>query len=237
MSLIGKRSASARLLSEFLVIVVGVFVAFQVEDWTDARENARRETVLLEALLADFDATQENFEATVLLEQVVIDRARELLGIMDRKDSPAADSIVFLASQAFSWYAVEPVTGAYDAMISSGELGLIRDPNLRREMAEFFGLLDAGFEDHTDLMGLLQLIYGEIGPSLPELDTDDFRARLGLPPTDSRQAADSLLTNERFEGLLYQKTNLELNRLSRQQDLLSRVERISGMIVASVGGL
>jgi hypothetical protein len=237
MSLISERPVAARLLGEFFVIVVGVFVAFQVEDWTDARENVQRETILLEALLADFDSNRENFRATVRSEQVVLDRARELLAIMDRGDAPTADSVVFLASRSFAWHTVEPVTGAYDAMISSGELGLIRDSHLRREMAEFFGLLAAGFEDHADLMGLLQLIYGEIGAYIPELKTDDDRAGLGLPPTDHREAAEALLRNERFAGLLYMKTTLEMNRLSRQRDLLDRVERISGMIGASLGSM
>jgi hypothetical protein len=41
------------VLIEVLVVVVGIFIGLQVDDWNEARKESARETVYLQRLLAD----------------------------------------------------------------------------------------------------------------------------------------------------------------------------------------
>tara|TARA_R110000787_G_scaffold32138_6_gene84930 strand:+ start:3659 stop:3889 length:231 start_codon:yes stop_codon:yes gene_type:complete len=50
----------------------------------------------------------------------------------------------------WSWYRHEPVTGTYDALIASNNLGLIKNTELKHALAKF--VAELGFKDHEESM-------------------------------------------------------------------------------------
>ena len=225
-----------RILPEFVTIVVGVLVALQVESWRDAREASGRELEQLVGLRSDFAANRERYESTMLDQERMIRLSRALLIVIDQKESVPSDSVALMFdSGATSWYEVEPVTGAYDALIASGDIGLLRDVELRRHLAEFYGDIAAGFEDHDNLMDILFELERETAPQLFVLAPRLVRDRYGLLPVDASSAASAIVGNDRFAGLLFLKTRLEELRLDRQKRGAEAVEIILELIDNSLG--
>ena len=129
-----------------------------------------------------------------------------------------------------SWYEVEPVTGAYDALIASGDIGLIQDVALRRELADFFAELQAGFEDHDNVMDILAELQRRAAPWLASIAPSRPGVQYDSPPSESEGVAQAVLADETFRGLLVLKLRLESNRLLRQEEGADAVERILALL-------
>jgi hypothetical protein len=229
-----RRRIIGKLLGELMVIVVGVLVALQVDRLRVSSDSATREAAQLQALQADLTATHDRLSATVLRQRRTVESGRALLRVMDEGAQVPADSVVQLFTYASVWYGVQPVTGAYDALISSGDIGLIGNPDLRRRLAELSGDLAAGFEDHENLMVLLAALQRETAVWFPELHSG-FRRTLGLSPAEPGDAVAALLSSREVKGVLFIKTRFEMERLARQIRLVETVENLLGTIDHELG--
>ena len=205
----------ARLGTEFVVIVLGVLVALQLEGWRDTLLARERESEQIEALRTDFEANKRGLEETIALQRRSLDAHEVLLSQFGPDPAPiSADSLATIYGYGTTWYAFEPVTGAYDALLNSGDIGLIRDRALRRDLAQFYGIVEAGFEDHEDEMNL-------IAPSGRVESYRPFRA----DGADEAAAAE-LLGNEEFAGLLTWKVFRARGRMAWLDELRTRTDSV-----------
>jgi hypothetical protein len=223
-----------RVVGEFLVIVIGVLVAFQFENWRIARDDSRREFEQLQALHADFVENRSRLAETIERHEMVVARGERLLYIMDQGASVPADSIPDLLYGALAFFQAELVTGAYDALINSGDISLISNPILLRHLANFHGELASGFEDHDNSVNLLHSLEVEMSPYLADLSP--WRGYVDLPPADPSDAAARMLQNTRIEGLLFMKTLMEQNRLGRLRLLAAQVDTVLDLVTTELGG-
>jgi hypothetical protein len=224
-----KSSWFLRILGEFVVIVVGVVVAFQFENWRIATTERNREQEHLVALQLDFSENVSRFARVIEQQQEVVDRSVALLSIMERRTRVSSDSISLLISSAMSWFRVEPMTGAYDALVGAADVDLISNPNLRRRLAVITTSFKAGLEDHQNAMDLLSLLQFEVSPYYTDLAL--WGSEIGLGRNDPVSASQGLLANERVRGLLFQNTLLEQFRLNRQRRLAAQVDTVLTQIL------
>lgn len=221
---------------EILVVIIGVLVALQVDTWRTARSDSTREREQLEALKEDFASNRDRYAATIEVQERMQTLSVSLLRVMAQGTVVDPDSFgEMVIGGALSWYEAEPVTGSYDALIASGDIGLLKDPLLRRELAEFSAELDAGFEDHDNLMDILAELQRLAAPTLVAVAPSPMRDSLSVTPEENERARAELRGNDAFHGLLAFKILLERNRLRRQHDAASAVERILSLIQVGLG--
>lgn len=214
-----------RLVAEFTVIVLGVLVALQLEGWRDELIDQDREQEQVEALQADFVVNARILDETIALQRRALDAAETLL----LQFGPEAgelhpDSVAVIFALGTSWYGFEAVTGAYDALLNTGDIGLLRDRALRQDLAEFYGLVSSGFEDHDNEMDLLALLQEESRQQARRLlaPSGAFRGFQGADP----DAVAELLRNEDFAGLMVWKIAVARNRMAWLDDLRSRADSV-----------
>lgn len=231
-----------RAAAELALIFVGVLLAFQFETWQGSREDALRATEQLQALEVDFLETRDRLTATILQQERMLKLSATLVDMVDgiRPVTADPDSIrSMFGGGALSWWRSEPVTGAYDAMISAGDVGLIGNGDLRRLLAEYAADVEAGFEDHTSSMDLLNRLYGEVDEMMLSFSTSNVRDRVGVAPhttSPSTEAVATLVSNQSFGGLLLWKSQLETNRLEYQRALLGQVDTILMVLAQELAG-
>lgn len=133
---------------EVLILVVGVVLGFQITAWGESRSDREREQVYLRQLAADLSET----------ERIVADRdARmdasthagldRLLRSFDTPERPSADSAIAWIRRSFYVASPRPVLGTAEALVASGDLGLIEDDALRAAILRY---LDITHETLTD---------------------------------------------------------------------------------------
>jgi hypothetical protein len=123
---------------EFVIVVAGVVIGFQITSWNETQQDYRQEALILERLNADFVDIEERSSAGVvdLIERV--DGARE----MARLATIPVDEIdvdVFGPALQNSIGTLVPTgrSATYVELLTSGEMRLIRSENLRLALVRF----------------------------------------------------------------------------------------------------
>ncbi len=122
------------LAAESAMIILSILAAFALDAWWDGLQEREAEQAHLAALQADFLETSARLAVTEQHEMGVISNARRLLGIED-EPVPAGRTLDVMFFEVWSLPALEPVNGAVEDLISSGQLRLIHDERLRSALA------------------------------------------------------------------------------------------------------
>lgn len=134
----GLRGHMRWFLAEFLVVVAGVLAALLLQATWQRHENGQKEASYLRQLLADLNTTEQR----ILLadsQHAVGERAQqELVYAYQRLEPPHIDSLaIWLWETIRRAQSPVPVTGTVDALISTGDLRLIRNDSLRAAILAF----------------------------------------------------------------------------------------------------
>lgn len=223
-------------IGEIILVVIGILIALQINNWNESRKNRYKENELKMALLSDYKETKIRLQETIKRQQQVIDYSRQLIISYDTKQLiNLKDSLPQFTGFGFSsWWRAEPVTKTYQSMISTGNIDLLRDINLKQKLAEFHAELDSGFEDQEESMNLLNALNIQLAPYGFMLMQNHARKEIGIPHLN-----DSLLKNivtdrevkklqldHALFNLAAKRMLLENNRLISQQKMEGLVDDI-----------
>jgi hypothetical protein len=143
----GKKSMGGSIrgrstLIEVFVIVAGVLIALGVDEWRDVRRDAAAERGYVTRLIRDLqsDAERSVSNAGQLRSKL---RTLERLSLSSQAELVTTDELREiardLAESRFAAWGVEPTQRVtFDEMLSAGSLSLIRDFELRQNIAEYY---------------------------------------------------------------------------------------------------
>ena len=229
------RSTAGRALAEIAIIIVGVLIAFQVENWRTERDSREQEAAQLAALRIDFLENISRLEEVIALEEGVVDAQSRLLRIANRVDPRPTDAeLVGVIPEAQSFYRLKAVMGAYQSLVSSGDLRLLRNSELRAALAEFADTLGNGYEDE-ELGTLLRVqMFASMSKSINVLAT--FSPNYGGFEWLSEFSVDAefelLLGNQDYLNHIAILSVAERGQLGFYEDLLELANRILVILAA-----
>jgi hypothetical protein len=129
---------------DFLIVVIGVFIGIEVANWNQARQDRQEERRYYGQLLVDLRGDLETFSRTERLAdrydeaaQLVIDR---LGGKAPHQVSPGRMAVAI----HHAGFINIPYTsrGTYNELVSTGNLGLLRNSQLKSEIAKYYAAFD-----------------------------------------------------------------------------------------------
>jgi hypothetical protein len=123
---------------DLVIVVLGVFIGLQVNNWNEARNERARERTYLERLLVDFDANVKT------LETYVEGRRRDgqtlanlAVALRDGSNPPTEDAL----QRPLCRWGAAPLPdlrqGTYNELVSSGGLSGLRDERVRILLADY----------------------------------------------------------------------------------------------------
>jgi hypothetical protein len=137
------RSMVIRMISESAIIVVSILVALSADAWLDTRRQDAQREGHLAALTRDFSQMSERIDASYEAANRAVQSGMLLLGKL-QEDSELDPELVPIWLWNLHFYEVfSPSVGAYEALVAAGNIELLKDNELQRELAAFFG----SFED------------------------------------------------------------------------------------------
>ncbi|MFD2727131.1 DUF6090 family protein [Hyunsoonleella rubra] len=226
-------------IGEIILVVIGILIALQINNWNEKRKASNEEIKILKALEADFKVSKQRIEETIKIQSRVMDYSQILINIHENRNQNQfqyfdthLDSLNNLIAYGISWYRAEPITGAYNSLTNSGKIDLIKNEELRHLLAQFIADFDSGFEDQESAMLLLDKLNDDTNHFILKIADNKFRKRFNynLRKIDSIKIAESFFTNDSFFGNLYLKSVLEYNRILRQKQLLEQSKSILKII-------
>ncbi len=156
-----------RLIAESSAIVISILLAFSIDAWWTERQETVREERQIQALIAEFEGNRSTLDYD-------LDRLREVTSNLDELTNNLSSVSVGDDVTVFDRYfwsvrqggIVDPSTGTLDAMISSGDLGLLQNESLRSAVSEWSAKLD---EIQTDQQTLRNFTGSELIPYIGTL--------------------------------------------------------------------
>ena len=123
---------------ETLIVVFGVFIGLQVNNWNEARSADRAEAELIATLERDF-AELETILSNRIEEIVTLGEDVSELLDMVRADVPPTDSgaVIALLNATSNIPRLPAPPASYVEAISTGRLSTLSDPELRRALSRY----------------------------------------------------------------------------------------------------
>lgn len=194
-----------RFAGEFLIVVLGVVVALQLEGRYQAAGERGREQEALVALRSDLSETLDRVNEDIVLQSQVTAAQRTIFALAEAEGPlPATDSLHVLLGRAFYYARLEPVDGTWEALVGSGDLQLISNPQIRRGLAGLYSHLGDGFEDEdfaNENRVRAIAAASEVVPAFQILDVES-RALLGLGPSPAGEGAARVIRDPAYLSAL-----------------------------------
>jgi hypothetical protein len=162
-----------RLAAEFSVIVAGVLVALAADAAWEERDEALRLESYLAGIASDLSATRPGLDEAIARDSLVEESARLLGAAINRTTLPPSGELDQWARGLTRPSLFAPRTGTIQAMIQSGDLRLVRDPELHAAILDYLNAMErlTGLYPNYQLVALEA--FGRIG------DRVNFETELG----------------------------------------------------------
>jgi Family of unknown function (DUF6090) len=121
------------VMLEVVIVVVGIFIGLQVDDWNSARKDRVEETLILDRLKTDFENLATTGEILLGTSGEVIAFLDVVLDVIDAGVLADNQKAGFLSGLARGYSNNSPIgrSGTFTEVTSDGGLRLLRDENLR----------------------------------------------------------------------------------------------------------
>ena len=124
-----------RILLEGAVIVVSILLAFSIDTWWSNRIEQQREREQLVSMLAEFKADLSGLDEVLTSVQGHAKNVESLIALLKAAgDEPVLVPGPLLGS-AITWRTSDVSTSTLDALMASGDLNLLRNVELRANLA------------------------------------------------------------------------------------------------------
>lgn len=178
---------------EVLIVVVGVAIAFQVTAWGNERAAKAEEQKLLRGLQSEFFKVAAGVDAQIAKHRRIEAAVATTLATLKQAQSAGA-AHGSVADGTLAWAFVPTTTqfsqGILSGMLRTGQLGLIRDQDLRTALSEWDGVLADVTEDEVNAR---DLVVNHLGPILwSRMDISPFHRYAHVEGTLPQGEADAV---------------------------------------------
>lgn len=235
---------------ELGIVVLGVLIAFQITAWGEGRADRSKEEVYLRQLAADLVETERVFGWADSTNALSTRAAERLAGAFYDPDPPPRDSLLVWIGKASNLVTVDPITGTADALVETGDLGLIRDDSLRSAITAYLGRIEVMREVrahlHVDWMTGLNVLsegadpYEARATYIPRADLDSLSQRLIGKPFDEMVVrnplrADAFLADPRMRKAARDMSDRRSILNDSYDRLRASTSRLLGRVEAALG--
>lgn len=228
------------VLLEVMIVVVGIFIGLQVDDWNQQRLDRVNESIYLEELLEDFEANRAQLTGSIgQLEGIL--KAMTTLLVESAKDSPTltATQLNDAFRNIHSMPTFIAVTRTYANLTGSGDLVLLRNRALKNEVAKYFAAADLAFlVQSTHEMELVQTFQPYV------IENMDFQAvyhdrvdDFPIPPAVEHDRILGVLGTREFRNILTQKHTICTDLINQHRNLLFLTDVVIGMLRVDIGDI
>ena len=145
---------------EILILVAGILIAFGLESWRDGRVERSEVRAELRSVQAELDENLPIIDRYIGWHQRSLAATEDMLDRLGAgRDVEVPDSTVWGVGFTPSY---DPLRGALDALISSGRLALVEDPELRQALAAHSGILQDARDEETRSRAYVDLQLGTV---------------------------------------------------------------------------
>lgn len=138
---------------EIFLVVIGILIALQINNWNDHRIEGKKELAYLKRLQEDIQSDRVFLDENRLFyNQVFAARSLVLQSVEEESDRPVKQWDILVAYfHASQIWPIIPSSATFEELKSSGELSLLKNIDLRNTLPFYHGY---GFKRYNETMGI-----------------------------------------------------------------------------------
>ena len=210
-------------IGEIALVMIGILLALQVSNWNAINKEQKVEKRYLSELILDLKTDSLVISKFINDSDTQLKYKNNLIEMFNNKATFSEDSLaIFFNIQWQVTYSFNPITTTLDEMKSTGNIGIIRNSDLRRKILETYN-------NYTIHINQDQSIYDEqqgetwklLFSSVPNLYTGDIEQ---LHKADIKSALSRFEVQNRIMGNYVSGLNTALHQLQTwNSDLLKAI--------------
>ena len=172
------------VIIEILIVVVGIFLGLQVDDWNELRKERHRETRYLERLYEDLEQDIQTIRSSLDSYSARQDMGDFLLETIKNPELVRSDPSRFVTSIQLAAFTTPPAISdhTFEELKFSGDLVIIQDEALRSDLSKYYTDIER-FGQYTFSRETAKINYGNA--RLGILTADQIRSIMKLGPSAS----------------------------------------------------
>ena len=133
-------------IGEIILVVIGILIALQINNWNENRKSKIQEDILLEQLLTDFNSNLEQLDQKISMRKDFTNSAKKLFQYIDNPNLANKDSVDNHIGKTMPYATFDPIVVD---LASSGELKLISNNNLKKAVTRWTSDINDVIEDEV----------------------------------------------------------------------------------------
>ncbi len=155
-------------IGEILLVVIGILLALQFNNWNLESENLKKEEWYLINIVEDIEYQKKILKDMKRHSLESIDVAKSVLkGFVTSKNFKKVDSLNDKLNFLIETYNFPNINNTYSELVSSGQLSLIKDKELSINIINFYLLSQENFEIVKNNFD--NIFYPEVYPTIKQL--------------------------------------------------------------------
>ncbi len=140
-------------IGEIVLVMIGILLALQVNNWNENRKEQKKEQVYLERLQENLSSDIKQLDLNIEFYKKVFDYGNLALSYAEGDTIKSKSNWEVLVSffQASQIWPLIPTSSTYDELKSSGELSLIQSIDLRNNLSYYHG---GGLDRYNHTVGI-----------------------------------------------------------------------------------
>ena len=221
-------------IGEILLVMIGILLAIQVNNWNQDRQDRIEEQIALANLQKDFELNRSNILASIDQLKGTINGSTMILQFTGHKYDPDEfdldlDSLLILTTTTPRFF---PQEGSLNEIINSGRLSQIRNAELRNLLSSWRTsvdyIMDRTEVNHTESLKIVDFVT-EHGNWL-KVDSRIGLKNADLPKSGFNTTNTSLLSYGEFESLIDVQIVFKDGLLDGYKSTLALCEQIQSKI-------
>jgi hypothetical protein len=129
---------------EIALVVVGILIALQINNWNEERKNRSEEKIILKQLQIDFNSNLKQLDQKISMRVDFMYSSKQLFKYIDHPSLRIKDSIDFYIAKTLPYATFDPII---IDLASTGELGLIKNIELKHALTRWTSEVNDVIED------------------------------------------------------------------------------------------
>lgn len=218
-------------LGEIILVVIGILIALQLNNWNEKRVLERETYTILNSLRSEMLSNKTDLEEVLLDHNQNLEAGKEILTFFGDPVSPTHDDHLFELFNLFGGnYTFDPSTGVLKTSIATGLIANINNEELKS--------LLTGFEDQTYDTNESTIEFREVRNShfrpilykyLGMTEAYSYRYEI-MPKSKFPHQFNELFMNQELESLTANLVVLRKEAIDEEVELMGTIDRIVALL-------
>ncbi|MDO1501253.1 DUF6090 family protein [Winogradskyella maritima] len=121
-------------IGEIILVVIGILIALQINNWNENRKERQQEQVLLGQLQSEFQSNLDQLDQKIRLRDDMLNASLKILAYFDDPETANQDSLIAYLSITQMVPTFDPIV---NDLVSSGQMQLIKNQVLKEKLARW----------------------------------------------------------------------------------------------------